>query len=371
MTAVSAHPISADQVAYNHDIDVSPAYAASFPLIQDILRDKALIQAFHLEDTKARADKNHFLKLGAIAVVLGVLPLLCDPLVVGLEFSSWPLLLVALVAEACGVASLVLIILARTKGYRDRWRRAMFARERMRQWHFQLFLDGPFIQLASTNPKEFREELARRWAQFRESVSATHNALQTFTDDHYHDSDLYTPPAPYTDPAVADEVWRALSEIRFRHQIGHAGIQLDPDGAGQFLPAPKKREFLEAVAGGSLLAAIGVTVAFFGVDSAIGLCRALNWNDALFQPVPMLLLRFAMFFTALSAGSRAFKAGLTLPEEMESYDYYRAEVLQLSRLYAAAASAEQKLEVLADLEREASRELRRFLKMKARATFII
>jgi hypothetical protein len=241
----------------------------------------------------------------------------------------------------------------------------------MRQWHFQLFLDGPFVELASSNPTGFAAELERRWVRLQEGLGAMHHCLQPFLDDHYRTNDLYVTPQPYTNQDIANEVVTALSDLRFGRQGGYASIKLDDTGIAQFMPTPKRLEFLALISNISLLAAIGVTVAFVCVDVLMLLWHAMQWGDTTFQHIPMILLQFATFFTAVSAGSRALKAGATLPEEIESYDHYRTEVIQLRRLWDNIVTNEQKFAALAELEREAARELRRFLRIKARATFIL
>lgn len=355
---------------YNHDIDVAPEYAALYPKIKSLLRDEVLIKEFHAIDAEAQAAKRRFETTGAIGVVLGLLPLLLSPLLLSMVELPLPLVIVSLVIDGGGVVALILVAISRFREYRDKWRRSCFVRERMRQWHFQLFLDGHFVELASSDHAKFTTELQGRWAEFMAKVQATHIHLANFLEVMQSASELYVTPSPYTDAAVAGEVWRSLVHLRFEHQVGFAGIQIDPAGGVRIIATSEKGKIIESVGTMSLLIAIGLTVVFFATDVGELAERLAHHGIAVAGNPSRVLLRIAMFFTALSAGARAFRSGYTIPEETESYNDYRIEILQLQRLFEAALTDDKRLEILTDLEREAARELRRFLKMKARASFL-
>ena len=71
----------------------------------------------------------------------------------------------------------------------------------------------------------------------------------------------------------------------------------------------------------------------------------------------------------VAAGARAYRTGMTLPEELESYDEYLTEVRLLDTL--SQIRSPQYEELLLELELASERELRRFLAIKAKATFLM
>jgi len=78
----------------------------------------------------------------------------------------------------------------------------------------------------------------------------------------------------------------------------------------------------------------------------------------------------ALLLAVLSAASRAYRAGYTLPDEFESYEEYCDRLREYKVVFESAAADEDKFRQLENLEAEAALELRRFIKMKMRATFI-
>jgi hypothetical protein len=72
----------------------------------------------------------------------------------------------------------------------------------------------------------------------------------------------------------------------------------------------------------------------------------------------------------LSAASRAYRAGCTLPDESESYDEYCDRIRDVRLMFKSVPETDKRLQQLKRLEEEAASELRRFLRMKSRATFI-
>jgi hypothetical protein len=78
----------------------------------------------------------------------------------------------------------------------------------------------------------------------------------------------------------------------------------------------------------------------------------------------------ALLLAVFSAASRAYRAGYTLPDESESYEEYRDRIRECKALFDNATSDQEKFRQLENLEAEAAAELRNFIRMKMRATFI-
>ena len=78
----------------------------------------------------------------------------------------------------------------------------------------------------------------------------------------------------------------------------------------------------------------------------------------------------ALLLAVLSAASRAYRAGFTLPDESESYEEYCDRVRELKAVSKSLSNENEKLRELEQLEEEAAAELGRLHRMKTRATFV-
>jgi hypothetical protein len=78
----------------------------------------------------------------------------------------------------------------------------------------------------------------------------------------------------------------------------------------------------------------------------------------------------ALLLAVVSAASRAYRAGFTLPDELENYDEYYDRLREIEVVFGRVTQPEEKLRQLAQLEAESAAELRRFLQMKLRSTFV-
>ena len=124
------------------------------------------------------------------------------------------------------------------------------------------------------------------------------------------------------------------------------------------------------------------SVAIFTLAGAV-LVGALGFFVALAEAFPALihsswdkvamsrqLSGWALLLAVMSAASRAYRAGYTLPDESESYEEYRDRIRECKVLFDNATSDQEKFRQLENLEVEAAAELRNFIRMKMRGTFI-
>src|ERR1043165_337697 len=167
-TEASTHP--GLKVEYNHDLDVSDGFLATYQPIREALRDERLLETFRYFDGEARSHKEAFHRLGIWSLALGSIPLMIAAIriLVG-EIHFLPFGVIYSVAELCGVASVVLVLVNRRKRHRGLWCQAVFCRERLRQWHFQKFLSGPLIEKLIKNTPEYTAELNQRWVELEQN----------------------------------------------------------------------------------------------------------------------------------------------------------------------------------------------------------
>ena len=103
---------------------------------------------------------------------------------------------------------------------RTKWLTARFMTEQIRQWHFQLLLDGRLVCQAARDPKLFERSRASRWAQFQEAQAANaEGSLTSFVAGAA--MDFHHGVAPYDDAMTAEQVVRAYSDLRFQKQLAY------------------------------------------------------------------------------------------------------------------------------------------------------
>src|SRR5947207_6012457 len=112
--------------------------------LRHLLRDERLLKEFHGYDRIARRSKAAFLRWGKTTVVLALLSLFLAATAKFWDSPTRPLR--PWIPLLCGLPGLAAIAIAfwmtRIKRFSRHWLVALFFRERLRQWHFQKFLDG-------------------------------------------------------------------------------------------------------------------------------------------------------------------------------------------------------------------------------------
>ena len=364
-------PAPALDFQYNHDLDVSEDFLAFYPAIRGVLQDERLLTIFRELDERAQAHKRAFHRLGIGALILGLTPLVVaavrmtmgEPLFSGIAGIN-------VGAELSGILSMCLVIWARLRRHRLSWCHAVFCRERLRQWHFQLCLDGRLVERLAAGDPAARKELEQRWVTLQQNMSDGQGLMIEFVAADSHDGDLMHPVTEYTNPAIGAAVFEALQTLRFDHQLRFGRRKIDPDGEGKGLALKEHDTLSETVGSLSLAGAITMSVLAFLASGAHMVERAawLPWDHL---AITRSLSGIALLLGVLSAGSRAYRAGFTLPDESESYEEYCDHLREAKAVFRSASSADLKLRELQRLEQEAAAELRRFLRMKTRATFIL
>jgi len=361
-------------VRYNHDLDVAPDFLDAFPTIRIALRDERLLTLFHHFDTEARRAKGAYHSIGVASLALGLIGLSGTAVsIMQGELLGNFLPVLGLGIEGASVASIILIILNRVKGYNHRWRLALFRRERLRQWHFQKFLDGQLISWLAQKPEEYSAELERRWAVVQQELRSNLGEMERFVRRAGGASELYHPLTRYADSEVEGQALTALRTLRLTHQLSHAGIKLDAPNEGAHLALNDHQLISDTIAtstlsGAILLGAVGFLFALGDVLSSLGFSiyqgaattgPSLGWS----------LAGLSLLLAVWSAGARAYQTGYTVTEEKESYQEYVVRVGEIYTVFAQV-SLQDKWRELAALEAEAVSELRRFLRIKGRASFV-
>jgi hypothetical protein len=352
---------------YNHDLNPGEAFLQSYPEIQAALFDPRLWAQFQEWDRESKRHKARFQQLGAASLVFAVVPLCAAAVRVVLATTpiAFPAALTALF-EFCGLVSVALIILLHVGRHRVRWCEAMFTRERLRQWHFQRFLDGDLMKLLVTNRSAYDAALGARWNQLLLEIRQARGMMVEFAAGAKPEHDLFHKAVPYDNRALFTTVCSALSALRLQHQAAYTALKLE--GQTEVIALKERNDLSEQFAVVSLGAAVATIAVAFIVSLAYVLPVAprLPWDEA---DVARTFGGCALLFAVLSAAARAYRSGYTVPDEVESYEEYRDRVRQIDATFASVP-VEAKLGQLERLEIESTAELRRFLRLKLRATFV-
>ena len=359
------------EIEFNHDLNLPDEFLNGYPMIRSLLKDDRLLNRFNDYDGQAKSHKKSFHRLGLWSLTLALLSLgaAAVRLLVSEEtFSHYPV--IAMAAEFAGVLSVVFVLWGRWKGHRAKWCVALFLRERLRQWHFQMFLDGRLMDLFLTKPDMFESELDARWHDLQQNFRDGSGMMNAFVRSATHQGDFFHEPSDFTNDSLAESVLRALWILRVEHQLRFSRRKTAPGGEGASLALQERTSWSETVASTSLAAAVVVCAMAFVVS--LFHFWPVGGHGAAWATVQLSreLAGSALALAVLSAASRAYRAGYTLPDESESYEEYCDRIRELQAGLKSVPEDREKLKKLVQLEEEAAAELRRFLRMKLRATFI-
>jgi hypothetical protein len=353
---------------YNHDLNVSEEFLANFARIHHALKDRRLIEAFESYNDKAALHKKWFERLGLISLILGLFSLESAALRMTLGGVPESLRFLWSAAEVGGLLAALLMIWERVKRHRFQWCLAVFCRERLRQWHFQKFLDGKLITLLATDPAGYDRELDKRWNFLQESLRDGPGMMNEFKSNMENDF-LHTS-SDYADPDLLTLALESLKTLRIEHQLGFSNRKLESEADGYGLALQERTSWSETVASTSLAGAVLISALTVLLPIAYpGWFPAHNLSSSA-PDFGRVLGGCALMLAVLSAATRAYRAGCTLPDESESYDEYCDRIREVRLMFKNLPDSEQRLQQLKRLEEEAAAELRRFLRMKSRATFI-
>src|SRR5581483_9036289 len=215
-----------------------------------------------------------------------------------------------------------------------------------------------------------KAEVDRRWGILQQNLRDGYGMMTAFVRHGSEGEDLIHQPSNYSDPATAKLVLDALWTLRFEHQLRYSQRKIEPEAEQAGMALEERTSLSESVATVTLAGAVIVGAFGFFVALSEGLpgLNFLSWDPTI---ASRCLAGAALLLAVLSAASRAYRAGYTLPDESESYEAYCERVRECKVVFESAATDEERFRQLKNLEVEAALELRRFIKMKMRATFIL
>lgn len=355
------------KIIYNNDIDVDHVFASQFDGLTPLLRNEELIQLFKKYDQTAKNRKRRLLAFGRLSLLLTLLALLgvLTELLIAAQGSHAHSVTVVII-ELLAIAAFGCLFANHIQKNRPRYLLACFCRERIRQWQYQLFLDGEFVSRYVDDSDWGQRELDSRFERLCEDLRNTDGLLHDYQSAATTRSMLMHPNKSYTSAATAALVNDAMKTLRFDHQVRYSGRKISDDPNDQHFSLREQHHWAETVARLSLLAAVAIPALQLALVSAKGLGLG---TEAL-ATTHVFLLAAALAAVVISATARAYTTGMTLPDEIDSYEHYCAHVNALRSVFIAETDHEKKRECHVELELEAERELRRFIHMKQKATFL-
>jgi len=227
--------------------------------------------------------------------------------------------------------------------------------ERIRQWHFQLLLDGSLVAHAKNAPKRFEDERARRWGTLMANAPSAEGALNAFIDAQ--DLGLAHPVTQGDEGAADDETCRAYRDLRFSKQQAYFELKREEFAM--------KDEWSEAVAKWTLFTALllaGAQLVLF----LIGLS-----GTALSHESGTVMSAAALMLVVVSAATRVYRNAIGVTEQRERYESKFVRLVGLRATFEAAPTMRAKREVMRDVELLEVEEMREFLRPMRKASFLL
>lgn len=353
---------------YNVDLLLDPkdreALARRFPQFMFAFDDpdlRALFEQFDQEATKA---KRRSRTLGVAAVGLLTLVLIAGSFSTLLYGQPWFRLVVGVAATLAVIGLVVGWAGVMTSRSRDEWLRQRYVCERIRQLHFQTLAGWAPMILDCARKGDAKEFLAARTARTEKFRSQVVNAsavkLADVLADRSSESVWLVDPdeRPAGDDAVSAKYFEALEELRLRHQMDFAGLQLL-----SFWTLSPKSPLQTA----KLLSGVGAFCAVLLLNlGVIGLVL-----DATTGRLASLTHATMVSLAVIALAARTLEEGFQVHSEVGRYRTYDAALRRLGERSRQAASSVEKRQVLLELEDICFDEMVGFLKSHHEARFLM
>src|ERR1022692_4212938 len=144
---------------HNRDIDPPDDYLAALPRVRLALHHPALLDLFIRYDEIANSKQRLFRIVGMTSLAFAGVSLvgISVELLLGALGPAVPWQ-VTMMLELLALMAIFLVLGLRLAGVREKWLTARFMTEQLRQWHFQMLLDGNLISKACVAPAAFTAE---------------------------------------------------------------------------------------------------------------------------------------------------------------------------------------------------------------------
>jgi hypothetical protein len=358
---MTSDPAYSDGITANWDVHIPPELVALYPQLSPILSNPEWEDVFDRYDSAAKANKTRYTIVGVASVVLSLVALCFAVFELalgrhGMAVERW----VEILFAGAGVVAIGLVAYSRVADLRTKWLRSLYVRESFRRWKYRLLLNGAVMDLVETSVPQFEHEIARLWAAFKLDVRVADGALQQWLLSGDSVASMATNSfRPPLSASIRSDILELLEILRINYQIRYSTAKTIV--GSRKVSVQEVTYFTDWLATATLLLALVTTVLVFVVDvggGAFGVSL-----DA--------VAALGVGSAVVSAGVRALRSGLTIPDERDSYLVYTAELIGFRDQLADAADDDGRWRIHLQVEAAAERELGRFLLAKSGSRFIL
>lgn len=341
---------------HNTDLRPSDQYLAGVPRLRPLLHFPALVAKFEAYDRAAGAAQRRLRRIGGLSLLLAMVAILGAAgqllaLALGGHAPAWA----AIGLEFCGLTAIVLAAGPWFGRVRGRWLVSRFVTEQLRLWQFQSLLDGEYAALAARAPADFEQDRARRFARLESQLVGAEGAMNSLVDSE--SSDLHFRVTPCPDTPLADELTRAYQDLRIFKQLAYFKLKKE-----QLADAD---EWTEGLAKYSLFTALLLSLGQV-LLAATGAEAGGPWGV-----VAASAMAGALAMAVLSAGVRVYRAATAVAQQREHYESKWVRLVALQAEFGAAATPVQRLAVMQRFELVELEELRQFLRLMRRSSYLL
>ena len=350
---------------YNRDIFFGEEVLKRYPQIRELLNFKDFQTEFRKADEEAKRRKSRVVLFGTASVVFGLIGILgvIAELAVPLIFSAHVPVLWLIVVEVCCLLAILIPGIDRLCfRNKDHYRLALYKRERLRHWQYQMFLDGAFVEQCVKETGRVQQFLCQRLEPLKQEFKSESGSLERFVQAALSEDLMLFSKTEYGNAKIHETIIAFLLEYRFGHQTEYVRRALADSNSEEILSRRQKFHWSESVAKGALIAAC-----FFPL---LQLFLTMFESESI-ERAHHSLAGLALVSLAFSAFARAYRNGLGLPEEIESYEEYVLQVEILRAKFDREVDPKRKQSIHKEMEQEAEKELRRFLQINGKSTFVL
>ena len=345
-----------------------------FPKIFPLLDNSALRSVFRKYEKRANEAHLWVHGLGLFAVVFGTIALVSAATSSFHAPAKYSRSL-TIVFEACGVLAALVAGGSLWLGpWKRRWLESRFMTERLRQWHFQLFIRraGDIeTGFANMTPGSLHTFQARRQQWLDNFLRDHEGKLDSRMDSFTHDPDvsndwLHDSPSRFdANCSILPQLFEAYLQLRFLHQYDyliHKFSRAEDRPFWQLLSLPLLRQ--DSLIGGA--------VSFCFVTTLLGALAVIV--NPLFQVPPpfySFLQSSTLMIAIIGIALKTIHDGLGVTRDIERYRDYLGKVRRALLQFQATQDPRTKLHLMEELELAAVDELRGFLRTHGDSRFVM
>jgi hypothetical protein len=380
MNSARSIAINFDKQKFNDDLLMGKGdYEVAshrYPTLLHVLDHPELRSYFETFDAPANRAKRSSRTAGFFAIVLACIALMfAGAEHLDKEHTGMLPTVLVIVSALAGILSVVIgsmgVLFA---GKKREWLHLRFMTERIRQFHFQVFvsrLPQIFASLKDDQAKAAFKAERNSWfeafkTRFDGKLQGEFN--RAVNDETSSELWLYEDqgePEKTEESKELDPLFRAYRELRIMHQIGYASYKLREDHK-IFSSSPRRQAaVLSAVAFTCIILLCAIHVGVL-----IGAVMPENpfWAEFRFSELVSVIV---IWFAIVALGVRAMEQGLQPEREIERYQQYLSAVRAVLERFDNARSQSEKIRVMREMERLSFDEMRNFLITNDRTRFVM